>query len=249
MAALEIKRSKGICRGKSDRTDSGDIAFYALSHLHKLRLSKVSGALIQQLKLLFTEREKIIRAPGSFERTPENKDFLPKEVFKPVENINKTVVNQLKTALKKTEEKIMDVIAGNEKITKQMELVTSIKGIGKFTAMYLIVCTNGFEKFENRRQMACYAGVAPFEHTSGTSVRGKTKVSPLADLKLKSLLNMCAIVAVQHDAELKAYYARKLAEGKPEMLVINNVRCKLLARVFAVMNRETPYVNTRKFAA
>ena len=143
----------------------------------------------------------------------------------------------------------MEVIAGNEKITGQMEPVTSIKGIGKFTAMYLIVCTNGFEKFENWRQMACYAGVAPFEHTSGTSVRGKTKVSPLADLKLKSLLNMCAIVAVQHDAELKAYYARKLAEGKPEMPVINNVRCKLLARVFAVMNRESPYVNTGKFAA
>jgi hypothetical protein len=45
------------------------------------------------------------------------------------------------------------------------------------------------------------------------------------------------------------YYARKLAEGKPEMPVINNVRCKLLARVFAVINRESPYVNTRKFAA
>jgi hypothetical protein len=83
--------------------------------------------------------------------------------------------------------------------------------------MYLIVCTNGFEKFENWRQMACYAGVAPFEHTSGTSVGGKTKVSPLADLKLKSLLNMCAIVAVQHDTELKAYYERKLADGKPKM--------------------------------
>lgn len=162
MAALEIKRSKGICRGKSDKTGSKDIAFYALSHLHKLRLSKVSGTLVQQLKLLFAEREKIIRALGSFEKNRKTKIFCQKEVFKTVENINKTGVNQLKTALKKTEGKIMEMIAGNEKIAKQMQLVTSIKGIGKFTAMYLTVCTHGFEKFENWRKLASYAGVAPF---------------------------------------------------------------------------------------
>jgi transposase len=240
VAALEIKRSKGICRGKSDKTDSKDIAFYALSHLHKLRLSKVSSVVILQLKLLFAEREKIITSLGSFERTSENKDFLPKEVFKSVENINKAVVNQLNKALKKIEEKIAEIIAKDDKTAKQMKLITSIKGIGKFTAMYLIISTNGFEKFENWRQLACYAGVAPFEHTSGTSIRGRTKISPIADLKLKSLLNMCAIVAAQHDAELKAYFQRKLSEGKPKMLVINNIRCKLLARVFAVINRQTP---------
>jgi hypothetical protein len=77
----------------------------------------------------------------------------------------------------------------------------------------------------------------------------RNKVHPLADKKLKSLLNMCAIVAVRYDKELKAYYERKVAEGKPKMLVINNVRGKLLARVFAVTNRETPFINTYKFAS
>jgi hypothetical protein len=63
------------------------------------------------------------------------------------------------------------------------------------------------------------------------------------------LLNMCALTAVRHDAELKSYYERKVAEGKPKMLVINNIRAKLLARVFAVINRNSPYINIRKFAA
>jgi hypothetical protein len=53
---------------------------------------------------------------------------------------------------------------------------------------YLLICTKGFSNFENWRQLACYAGVAPFEHASGTSLRGKTKVSPMADKKRKSLL-------------------------------------------------------------
>jgi len=249
VSALEIKRSKGICRGKSDKTDSKDISFYALSNLHKLRLSKVSSVDVQKLKLLFSEREKIIKTLSVFERTTENKNFCSKEVFKSVENINKSVVNQLNSALKKVEEKIMEIISESEKLAGQFALLTSIKGIGKFTAIYLIICTKGFEKFENWRQLACYAGVAPFEYTSGTSIRGRTRVSPLADLKLKSLLNMCAIVAVRHDTELKTYYERKITEGKSKMLVINNVRCKLLARVFAVVNRKTPFVNTYKFAA
>jgi hypothetical protein len=60
---------------------------------------------------------------------------------------------------------------------------------------------------------------------------------------------MCAIVAVRYDKEFKAYYERKVAEGKPKMLVVNNVRGKLLARVFAVTNREAPFINTHKFAS
>ena len=60
---------------------------------------------------------------------------------------------------------------------------------------------------------------------------------------------MCALVAVRYDKELKDYYERKVAEGKPKMLVINNVRGKLLARTFAVTNRKTPFINTRKFAS
>jgi transposase len=82
VAALEIKRSKGMHRGKSDKTDSKDIALYALSHLHKLRLSKVSSVHIQQLKILFAEREKIIKSLKIFESTSKNKDFCSKEVFK-----------------------------------------------------------------------------------------------------------------------------------------------------------------------
>jgi transposase len=247
--ALEIKRSKGICRGKSDKTDSKDIAIYALSHLHKLRLSSVSDAVILKLRLLFTEREKIIKSLGAFKRTSENKGFCSKEVFQSVENINKSIVKQLKTALEKVDAALMQIINADVKTKQQFELINSVCGVGKYTAMYLIICTKGFSSFENWRQLACYSGVAPFEYSSGSSIKGRTKVNPLADMKLKSLLNMCALVTVRRDKKLKGYYERKVAEGKCKMLVINNVRCKLLARIFAVINRNSPFINTWKFAA
>ena len=70
----------------------------------------------------------------------------------------------------------------------------------------------------------------------------------MADKKMKSILQMCALVAVKHDPQLKEYYERKKGEGKNAMLVLNNVKCKIICRVFSVINRQTPYVNTYKFA-
>jgi len=247
--AIEVKRSKGITRGKSDKTDSKDIAFYAYTHTHKFCPSSMSPESIQKLRLLFTEREKIVKSLVLFESTIENKEFMPKDIYKVLESENKKIINTLNQTLQSIEEKMLAIITFETELKQQYELVTSIPGIGKQTAIYLIIATKGFESFENWRQLACYAGVAPFPYQSGTSIHGRTKVHHLADKKLKSLLNMCAIAAVRHDKELKAYYERKVKEGKNKMLVINNVRCKLLARVFAVINRKTPFINTFKFAS
>jgi len=247
--SVEIKRSKGIARGKDDKIDSKDIAFYAYTHKHKLRQGKVSATSIQQLRLLFTEREKVLKALALFEKTSENKKFISKEVFNAVACVNKPVINQLKKTLKSIEKKMLAIISMEEKLNQKYKLITSIPGVGMQTAIYILIATKGFDAFENWRQLACYAGVAPFPYQSGTSIRGRNKVHPLADKKLKSLLNMCAICAVRYDRELKEYYQRKVKDGKAKMLVINNVRAKLLARVFAVINRGTPFVNTCKFAA
>jgi transposase len=71
----------------------------------------------------------------------------------------------------------------------------------------------------------------------------------LGDRKMKSLLSMASISAIQNDSELRVYYKRKLAEGKDKMLAINNVRNKLIARAFAVVKRGTPYVVLQNYAA
>jgi transposase len=247
--AVEIKRSKGISRGKNDKIDSKEIAFYAYSHTHKFRPSSMPAKSIQQLRLLFTEREKVLKSLASFEKTDENKDFVSKDVFACVASVNKKTVSLLKKTLKQIEEKMLAVIASEEKLSQQYKLITSIPGIGTQTAIYLIIATKGFDAFDNWRQLACYAGVAPFPYQSGTSIGGRNKVHPLADKKLKSLLNMCALVTIRYDKELRTYYERKVNEGKNKMLVINNVRCKLIARVFAVINRKQPFVNTFKFAS
>jgi len=95
---------------------------------------------------------------------------------------------------------------------------------------------------KDARKLACYCGVAPFEYSSGSSVRGKTKVHYMANKKLKCNLHMASLTAVKLDADLKAYYERKVAEGKNKMSVLNAVKNKLLVRVIAVVNKQQDYV-------
>ncbi|PWN59932.1 transposase, partial [Chryseobacterium viscerum] len=98
-------------------------------------------------------------------------------------------------------------------------------------------------------KFACYSGIVPFEYSSGTSLRGKSRVSHFADKKMKSILHMASLAAIKHDAEIKNYYERKKQEGKHSLLIINNVKCKIISRAFAVIFRNTPFVNTYKFVS
>ncbi len=81
----------------------------------------------------------------------------------------------------------------------------------------------------------------PFEYSSGTSIHKRARVHHMANKLLKKQLHLCALTAMTHDPELKAYYTRKVKEGKSKMLVINNVRNKLIHRVCAVIKRQQPY--------
>lgn len=249
VAALEIKRSKGITRGKNDKNDSKEIAFYAYTHIHKLQLNQIPEKEITQLKILFTEREKLVKTIRIMDSTKEADEFIPDEIYKVVLKINTKTVTLLKKQIKEVEMKMQEIVAQNEKLKKQCDLICSVPGVGKQTAYYLIITTKCFESFANWRKLACYAGIAPFDYTSGSSIKGRTKVSHLADKKMKSLLNMCALIIKKNEKEVEDYYQKKIAEGKNPMLIMNNIRCKVLSRVFATVNRGTPYVKLQKFAA
>lgn len=247
--AIEIKRSKGISRGKNDKTDAKDISYYSFRNIDKLRLNELVEIDIQKLKMLYTEREKALKSLLLLETTKENSEFVIKEVYKEVLPINQSLINSIKKSICKIEKRIKEIIKSNEKLNNQYKLIKSVPGIGEQTSLYFIIATKAFSTFKNWRQFACYSGVAPFEYSSGTSIKGRTKVNHMADKKMKSLLQMCAMTTLKYDPQLKEYYLKKKEEGKNSMLVLNNIRCKLISRVFAVVNRETPYINTYKFAS
>lgn len=249
IAALEIKRASGIQRGKTDPADAKQIALYGLRHFDKLQVTILESSEIQTLRVLLAQREKLLKAIALFESTQEQESFLTKEVLGKLPSYNAQTLRALNKQLKNLEAHVQQFVLHQTHLHEQQELLQTIPGIGPVTALYLVAITQGFTRFANSRKFACFAGVAPFEYRSGSSVKGKTKVSHLANKKIKSLLHMASLTAIRYDPELKLYYQRKKEEGKHSMLVLNNIKFKLIQRAFAVINRQTPYVITSKFAA
>ncbi len=108
-------------------------------------------------------------------------------------------------------------------------------------AREIIVTTKEFKTFTDPKKYACYAGVVPFPYRSGSSIRGRNKVSHVANKTVKTLLHMSALSAIKNCQEMKTYYDRKIEEGKHIMSVLNAVRNKLVLRVFSVVRNNREY--------
>ena len=192
-------------------------------------------------------REKLTMYKSTLKRNSnELKSFEP-EVCKLVVKHQTNSIKGLEKDLKAIEKQLDELIKQDEKLDIVYQKAMSVPGIGKVTTLFLICFTNGFEKYSTPRQLACYAGVVPFEYTSGKSIRAKPKVHHMANKKLKKQLHMCALSAIAHDPETKLYFNRKVAQGKNKMLVVNNVRNKLIHRVCARI-RENKMFEIRKAA-
>jgi len=245
---LHLKRSLGLARGKNDRVDAQRIAHYAFLHRHELMPTQLPSASLLKLKNLFAFRERLVKNQTSLKQTIQDlKDTAHLVDNKFIIKQSEKQLKLIKQQIEQTEKQIEAAIKEDDQLQNSLRLLCSIPGIGLITAVALILATNNFTAFDDSRKFASYCGVAPFEHTSGTSIRGKTKTSHLANKRIKALLSNGAATAIQFDEELKNYYQRKLKEGKPKMVIINAVRAKLINRVFATINRGTEYVILRQY--
>lgn len=249
VSPLHLKRSMGITRGKNDRIDAQRIAQFASMHQPRLKPMQLPSACLLKLKNLMAFRDRLTKTKVSLKKTVQDL----KSTNKLIDNsfIIKESERQLKLIeqqIKYTDQQMQASIEQDEQVQKHFRLITSVVGIGMITAVALLIYTQNFTAFENGRQFACYTGVAPFEYSSGSSVRGKTRTSPLANRKMKAFLGNCACAAVQHDPQLKAYYHRKVKQqGKAKMSAMNAVKAKLINRVFATVNRGTEYVVIKQY--
>jgi transposase len=241
--ALQISRSLGITRGKDDKIDARRIADYALTNRAKLKTFNLPSTKLIQLKQMLTYRDQIVKLKTSLSNSMHShKQYQKLSGLKITEQIQGQI-EEHNERIEAIEKQIIDLIKSDSEMKKNYDLATSVKGIGLVIAAFMMVSTNNFTSFENGRKYACYAGIAPFGYYSGTSIKGKSKVSKIGNKQIKTLLSNGANSASNWDPQIKAYYNKKIAEGKDHKLVINSISCKLVNRVFAVIKRQSPYVN------
>jgi len=240
--ALNIKLSLGLQRGKNDKIDAQRIAEYAMRFTDRLNRWQPKREVLVKLQLLIRMRERLVKAKADISRF--NKDamrFLTKQESELILKGTKKPIDALSAQIKKNDQDIVRLIEQDENLNRLAELITSVDGVGMVTCSAVLVKTNEFKDIKNSKKLACTAGIAPFDHSSGKSVRGKPRVSHNAHKDLKKLLHLGAVSVISRKGVLQDYYLRKVGEGKNKMLVLNAVRNKLVSRIYAVVRDGVTY--------
>ena len=244
---VHLKRSMGLQRGKNDKVDAERIAKFAYRFQDEACIYTPPVEQVKKLKELTIMRSRLLKSIHQF-RTPINEmKAMNVDINTTVKNCSKSILATLEKEFAKIEVAIKEVIESTEEGRTMLKQLISVPGIGKVVAPAILLHTEMFTKFTDSRKFACYAGIAPFEHSSGTSVRGKTKVSPMANKDMKKLLHLAAMAAVSGNNQYKIYYEARAEDkktgrpGKNKMSVLNAVRNKIVHTAFALIQNGTMY--------
>ncbi len=216
---------------------------YAYKNREEVKLWTPQRKELQKLKQLTGVRKRLMKSINILTVIFGEEAFYGTEIMKLTKQSTKASVKALREDLKGINKAILEIIKQDDRLNELFKLVTSVHSVGQVTATQIIIATNEFKSITEGKKFACYCGVVPFEHTSGTSIRGKTRVSKMANMDLKKSLHMAALSAIHYKGELQDFFFRKVAEGKNKMSVLNAVRNKIVLRVFACVRDNSKQIN------
>lgn len=228
-------------RPKSDLLDSQKIAEYGSRYADQLSLWQPVEIVVEQVGVLLSTREQLVQQKTA---TQNARSTLARKVIQtPVANeALEATLRHLKAQIKALEEELKRLIRSDPKLLQGVTLLLSAPGVGWLLSAHLLVLTRGFTEVPRYRSLAQYVGIAPNEHTSGTSVYRRPRSRGFGHATLRKLLHLAARSLRTHDRQACSYFLRKTAEGKPKMLVLNNLANKLLKRLCAMLRDESAYI-------
>jgi len=239
-----IKRSIGLVRGKNDKVDAKRIAVFIERNYQDFECWQPVSDSVKALKILLSQRRsKIKQRRGLKQQLSDLKTVAFNKSTKRLIKISEKSIKEINGHIREIETLIRKEIKADFKLLKEIERIKTIPGIGDITAWMIAIKTDGFSRLTDPRKLACFAGVVPFEQQSGSSLKTKPRVSKMADMHLKSVLQMAAMRAIRMENELQKYYLRKVEEGKNKMSVLNAIRNKLLHIAMALIKNKTYYKN------
>ncbi len=248
-AALQVKCSMGVRKGKDDKADSLMIAEYAMRHIDKAVIYETPDEKVRELKALFLYRYKLVQ-----ERTEkkvraselkataaksESMRFIVRDAMKGVRSLDKSI--------RDCEKQIMAIINDDEELKRNYGHIVSVPGISIVNATAFIAYSNNFHSITTANKIASYWGCASFRERSGTSIDKKAYVKCYSSSLLKATLTQAAECTIKEHGIYRGYYLRLKAEGKPYGIIVNNVRNKLIHLVFSLVTNNMDYEKKHEF--
>jgi transposase len=223
-------------RSKNDKKDSVVLARYGLKENPKCWQPEAQE--IRELKALLARFDGIEK---DLQRE-KNRQEKAQISLAPAEVINSLnlMIEQLKTERKRLDKLIEDHINKHQKLKENKVLLESIPAVGKVitTRMLMVI---GSRQFEDAHQCAAYLGLIPVQHESGSSVKGRSRLSKAGNPIIRAKLYMAAVVATLYNPDIKAQYERLTSKGKSKMSALGAAMRKLVQICFGVLKHQKPY--------
>ena len=242
---LKVKRAFAQSAHKNDMEDARQIAEYGHRFYDELQWWNPPSEVMEEVQMLLSAREQFVTqriANINALKTMQRKVVKTATGMKAYEQ----AIKQLSENIHEIEREMKRLMKEDDSFHRLIKTMTSTPGIGLVLAASLAVTTNGFLRTCNYKRLASYAGISPIEHTSGISVYRKPRSRCFGPPRLRKLLYLAAMSVSTHNPEFKRYYLRKVAEGKPKRLVLNNISNKLLKVVCALVRTESQYIPNYK---
>jgi len=232
--ALKVKRAFGISGKKSDEIDSMKIAEYSFRFQDIVKPWAPKPEIVEKIKVLLAQRDLLTKQKIAHMNSMKalKRKYLD---FPDVIANYKDMISYSSKQIKSIEKMIMELIKQSPDHYQTVSNITSIPGIGNILTFYLFVTTNGFSENLNYKNIASYLGIVPQIYQSGKSVHKRSSSSGMGPGEIRKILYLASMTAMVHNKNLKMYFLRKVAEGKPKMLVLNNIGNKLLKLIIAII--------------
>jgi transposase len=235
---LEVKRAFKPFGRKNDAVDSEQIAEYACRHIDELSWWTPKSEILEQVKALLAVREQFVT-----QKVAHHNALLAlrrKVVRTPFgEQAYERLIEQLKKQIQALDEEIRRLIESDPGLKEMLLLLLSVPGVGLLLAAHFLILAQYSLDY---KVLASFLGIAPNEHSSGTSVYKHATSRHFGPPIIRKLLYLAACSVCAHRPQFRAYLLRKTKEGKPPRLVLNNVENKLVRIMCAVLNSRTAFI-------
>lgn len=235
--ALKIKRFSQMLlkRNKTDKADAKMICKYAQNQ--EVELYKPKETCLDQAKDYVQLIEQFINMKSDLKR--KVKSLITKVADQEIINVVEQQINDLSEKILTLELHVEQLV--KVKYQNMITLLSSIPGIGKKTAILLIIETRGFKNFSSSKKLCSFFGLAPTERSSGTSINGSRKISKMGNPLVRKKIYMCSLQASQCNKHCKSLFQRLVNKGKSKKLALIAVANKLIKICFGVVNNNTIY--------
>ena len=228
-------QSLGI-RTKNDKKDSVVLARYGFKENPKLWQPEALE--IRELKALVTRLEGIEKDLQREKNRQEK--ALCGETHQAVLDSISNMIELLETEKQLLEKLIEEHIDKHKKLKEDKALLESIPGVGNVIATRMLMVINS-RQFTKASQCAAYLGLVPVQHESGSSVKGRCRLSKTGNPAIRAKLYMPAVVAAHYNPDVKALYERLLSRGKSKMSALGAAMRKLVQICFGVLKHQKTY--------